>query len=125
MNWIILAWALTVSYVPDLADHIYDQRNVSGVDFYDCFAANLDVEARLWGHVRIYGSVETYMMYDSGFSFLPFRADYRAGAALYADGVELGVWHECDHGVNFTNRWYPWYGSDQTQVYLKISSGGW
>lgn len=118
---LVFSWFIMLGYVPDHVDSIYEGLRVKSVESNKSFVTTLGVEASIFEHMKLWGSVETYE-YSTGDSayFLPYRSDYMFGAAIYADGVEIGVKHECDHGVEYTNIPLPWYGSYETQVYLKI-----
>ena len=124
MNWLILSWALTASWLPSNNQGIAQQPVVSSqyVDSDGCFATKFEVQADVLSHTKLWASVETYETKDvASVGFLPFRADYVAGVALYAKGIELGVRHECDHGVEWSGSFVPWYWLNQTEVYVKIS----
>jgi hypothetical protein len=83
--------------------------------------ADIAVRAELFQHIRLWGSVETYMTPNSILSYNPYRSDYVIGAAAYFGPFELGVRHECDHGVSKATEWRPYYMKTETQIYLSIS----
>lgn len=124
MNWLILSWALTLGFVPSVDNSIINGLQVTGIGYSNVLEAQLDVSAVILGHLRLEGSAETYMLPPSdGWTFLPFRADYTFGAALFSGNFEVGLRHECDHGIEYTNDILPWYGSSETLVYVKITGG--
>lgn len=130
-SWLVLSWALTLGIVPQQVDVVAQgQMECADAIRTDMLTtvAELRVEARALDHIRLWGAMENYQ-YFSGFpeagsggtfGFLPFRADYTAGLAIFAGPIELGIRHECDHpvvaGVIRGN-----YLSMETQIYLTIS----
>jgi len=124
MNWLILSWALTAAWLP-LDDQGFLQQPIKSSQYIDsagCFSTKFEAQADVFSHAKLWASVETYESKESHtVYFEPFRADYIAGVALYAGGFEVGVKHECDHGVEWSSSFIPWYWLDQTEVYVKIS----
>ena len=125
MNWLILSWALTASWIPLDNQSIVQQKPVANtvINSSGCYSISLEARAEIMNHLKIWGEVETYEKInpDTKLSFMPFRADYLVGIALYAKGIELGISHECDHGVESQSFYVPWYYLTQTRVYVKIS----
>jgi hypothetical protein len=125
MNWLILSWALTMSWLPtDIQTIIqYPTGDHPIIESSGCYSINLEARADILKHMKIWGNVETYEKTnpDIILSFKPFRADYIVGMALYDKNIEAGIMHECDHGVESSQKFDPWYGLVQTRIYIKIS----
>jgi len=122
MKWLLLAYALTFSYVPHMDDIItWPGEGMDYVAYDNAYKIDVALEAKVFGFVRVYGNVDTYAMPDPDFGFRPFRADYRVGAELYAGAFSVGAWHECDHGVLTGPHPPKWYGKDITAIYVRIS----
>lgn len=122
MNWLVLSFALASGFVSGYDATVID----AGVGYEltvpsDAVFVDMSIEATILSHVRLWGNAETYMTPIGIASFNPYRADYGIGAALYWGIFEIGVKHECDHGVS-ARVWRPYYASGETQVYIKISS---
>jgi hypothetical protein len=128
-SWIILSWALVLGFVPEQAD-VVSKGNLTCVDAIrtdlTATVAELSVQADILRHFRLWGAMENYQYFSGfdsssgGLGFYPYRADYTAGAAIYADGIELGIRHECDHPV-VAGSTQGYYYSMETQIYIKIS----
>ena len=129
MNWIILGWALTFGYMPANTQAIINQNRYYGQDSFidnsNSYAIKLELSADILGHLKIWGSDETYMKSDFSHieygAFSPSEAHYRIGAYLYAKGIEVGIEHECDHGIEASYDIKPWYWGGYTEVYIKLS----
>lgn len=120
MQWLALSIALSVGMVPSLRDYIVPSENkVVGVEAYNAFFLTVSPEITLFDFMKIYGDIESYA-YDNknGLTYFPFRIDYVFGAAVFYDSWEFGVWHECDHGVEYTSGFKPWYAKSETKIYL-------
>ena len=122
MNWLILSWALTTAYLPVNTQAIYAPTGPSlGLANPGALSAELEQSAEDWGHVRAWGSVETFANFNAQIPrFIPFESVYIVGAALFANGVEAGVKLECSHGIE-SGPARPWYGAMSTAIYLKLS----
>jgi len=119
MSWLILSWALTIGYKPVYAQRIADQSNAFLI-YNNSLESTLSLQADMFNHFKVYTSIETYELYYSDLSFLPYRADYRIGIALYAKNIELGIYHECDHPVLYSADQVLGYGMNDTEVYIRI-----
>ena len=124
MNWIIFSWALSVAWMP-LNDQSFIQ-NLPAVslvmDYANGFSATLETRVDIASHIKAWTSVETYETPDGMFPYFnPYRGDYVIGAAIYSKGIEVGVRHECDHGIESHYVFIPYYSFDQTKIYVKIS----
>jgi hypothetical protein len=124
-SWLVLSWALTVGYVPAQYEILTSPLNTDTVENLRsgliATSAELGVNAEILKHFRLSASCETYQyLMPELFGFAPYRADYVFGAAIFADNIELGLRHECDHGVN-SGPIEGHYASLETQFYLKIS----
>jgi hypothetical protein len=122
VNWLVLSWALTAAWLPLNKQCLYDQAVIVSLNHSGAYSAKLELSADALDHLRAWGSVETFESANPIYSdFNPFAADYVAGVAIYARGIELGLRHECDHGVESRQSFSPWLGLEQTSVYLKLS----
>jgi hypothetical protein len=121
MSWLIVAWYLTLGIVPKQSETIYEQADVAVVKLLEtAYVAELGVNAEAFKCLRLYGSAEIYEYHGSGLSFLPYRGDFKIGAALFFGPIEIGIDHECDHGIVFTNQWLDKYGSSETRITVTI-----
>lgn len=125
MQWMILSWALTCGWLPASSDAIvYPGYNLFQIYHIDSISTKFEINADAWNHVRLWGSMETRESFTGGFisgAFAPYEGYFIAGAAIHVPGFEIGISHECDHGIDFTFSATPWISSGNTEVYVKIS----
>ena len=123
-SWIVLSWALTCGWLPMSGTCVVSATGVNGVGYLNAVSSKLEIQADIWQHARIFGSMETRetLSLDPSLGlFSPYEAYFVAGAALYAKGIEIGIIHECDHGIESSSDFIPWISSGGTEVYIKIS----
>lgn len=123
MNWLVLAFAISGGLVPSGGDAIVTAPSVGYVldAPSDALFVDMSVKADVFKHIRLWGNAESYMTPKTVMSFDPYRIDYVIGAAVYVGPLELGIRHECDHGVTKVTEWRPFYIKRETQVYLSVS----
>ncbi len=120
---------LLLSYLP-LYNVSVDtfQNGLSTVNFYNpqeiIFAQELGGEVSFLKITKVFGSVKTLTIPGPQVGyFSPFEANYKIGAAVFLDHIEIGVLHECDHPViaaPFTRK--VQLQREFTEVYLKLSA---
>lgn len=124
MQWFVLSWALTFGFIPSMDTGLMDPYNIQNdmiIVSDNAISSKIFLQADMFNHLLIWCSVKTYM-YPSDFPFFsPFRDDYSCGLALYSKGIELGIWHECDHGVETGIYSANWLAADTTEIYIKFS----
>jgi hypothetical protein len=123
MNWIVLAWALTTSYLPVNTQAIVYPTGLDAVGALDSFSVKMEVSARAFNHLRAWGSMEAYESATENLwlGFKPYRSDFIAGIAIYSKGIELGMTHECDHGIESDVGYEPWFWGSRMAIYLRLS----
>ena len=122
MNWLLLSWALTTSFLPANVQAVFTPLgNSTVIATPGSFSAEIELSAEAYNHLRVWGSVETFAFFNAAVvRFNPFEADYIVGAALFSKGIEAGVKLECWHGVQ-CDQPRAWYGTMSTAIYLKLS----
>jgi hypothetical protein len=123
-SWIVLSWALTVGWLPSSGVAIVDTNNSTAIVNQNTFSSKFEISAEAINHIRVWGSAETRESFDNSGTlglFNPYEAYYRFGTAIYSKGIEVGIEHECAHGIEagYTNR--PWLWSGYTNIYVKVS----
>jgi hypothetical protein len=121
LSWLVLSWALTLGWLPTSGRVFVGLPGDPGLLYQDTYSTKFELSAEALNHLRVWGSVETLEGADGIASFMPYEAYYRAGAALYARGFEVGIEHECDHGIEASYQDNPWYWGGYTEIYIKIS----
>ena len=123
MTWLILLWSLSVGYIPLDSKAVVNPDVGQLTSFHtNAISTELSVTAEVLKHLRFFAGVETLAIPQSYTSYVPFEAYYTIGASLYTKNLELGIKHECDHGVESSVTSLPWYGSNSTEVYLKLTA---
>jgi hypothetical protein len=127
MQWLVLSWALTCGYLPSSQSAVVfpgTHANVYSIDYRDTFSTKFEVSAEALNHLRIWGSAETRENISANIGlgfFSPYQAYYIGGISLYAKGIEIGISHECDHGISSDVLASPWLGGGSTEIFVKIS----
>jgi hypothetical protein len=126
MQWLVLSWALTCGWLPMSATSIvYPGDTIYGIGGANAISTKMELTAEAWNHLRAWSSIETReVLQPSDFSlglFSPYEAYFIAGMALYANNIEIGISHECDHGIETTLDLAPWISNGQTEIYIKLS----
>ncbi len=124
---LVLAWSLTASYLPEYGTQALNSlksMSLAGVeDRKGSYTFEVAGEARIWDHLRLYGSIKTLASSKPGnpAAFQPWQSNYRVGAEVYSGGLALGVGHECDHPVISDFQVYGVFGHTETRLYIRIS----
>ena len=119
LSWLIVSWGLTVGYKPLYDQGISEQSNAFLV-YNNPIETTLSLQADVVSHLKVYTSIESYELINTPISYFPYRSDYKIGLALYTKQIEIGVYHECDHPVLYSADQIVGYGSNDTEVYIKI-----
>jgi hypothetical protein len=123
MQWLTLAWALTFGFMPSQNDSFFGEGRRIGLEHKDVIAVNLELDATYMEHLHFFGGVKTYAVQSPESMLLaPYRADYTAGIFIRVGPLDLGVSHECDHGVEAGTFVEPWYGNSETTLFVRLSS---
>jgi len=122
MQWLALSWALTVGFLPMQTDGIVRDDGAVAISAPEnALAATFELDAVAWDHFRAWGKMRSYEEFSfSHLYMVPWRIDYSIGAEVFYGPIALGVWHECDHGVDSHLRARPWYSRGTTEVYVSI-----
>lgn len=131
MNISILAisWFLSFGFVPSQTDVVGDSFVTIPAQEMPATVAEIGLSVKILDRLTIYGSIENYQLTNDFTSFLPYRADYKAGASLeIIKGLTINATHECDHPVIFSygpgKEDYEYtYMSSETQFFIKIQGG--
>jgi hypothetical protein len=111
-----------MGYLPMQNDAIISTKNVSEIIAPEnALATTLYFEARAFDCFKAWTSMRSYeeFSYDRIY-MVPWRIDFTVGAEVYYGPFALGVWHECDHGVDSWGAMHPWYSRGTTEIYLSI-----
>jgi hypothetical protein len=111
------------------ADRVSISNPATGAYAYigkdNAIATTLSLSAYALGHIRIDTSIETHetIVKDASINgmFQPYEAYFRLGAAIYTKNIEVGILHECDHGIETAGRPEPFLGGGFTSIYVKLS----
>jgi hypothetical protein len=125
-SWLILAWSLTLGYMPTNYSEI-SGPGYSGSQLLNsrCIDTNLALEARAFGHFRVATEVQTFAFpaspnFNPLLGFYPFESQYRIAFELYSKHLVLGIRHECDHPT-LSSRWdSPQLLGTKTEAYLTL-----
>jgi hypothetical protein len=126
MQWLILSWALTVGWLPVSGVGIVNPltQDMVGVGTLNAFSTKFELNAYVLNHIRIYGSTETRETINclsvAGL-FKPYEDYFVAGVSVYAKNIEVGLMHECDHGVEGSIDPTRYVTAGYTEIYFKIS----
>jgi hypothetical protein len=123
LNWLVLSWALSAGMVPEYGVGVTKGINeVSYAAPDNSFFTDLSLKATLWKYVELAAGVKTYEYPDTAvqFTFDPYEAVYIAKAALVFDNFEVGLRHECDHGIESGTEIRPWVAEYKTEIYVTI-----
>jgi len=129
MSWLVLSWALTLGMSPGSSGVGIVDPNYLGREYKvfndNAISTKLEIEAAAWSHLRAWGSMEIKSTIDSNMStmgaFSPYEGYFIAGLAFYVKGFEVGIKHECDHGIESLAKPVLWVTSGGTDIYVKIS----
>jgi hypothetical protein len=127
MQWLVLSWALTCGWLPNSETAIIypgTHAEVHGIWNYNTVSTKVELNAELFNHLKIWSSVKTREGFNSDISmglFSPYEAYFIGGVAIHSFGFEIGISHECDHGIEYDVGPNPWISNGQTEVYVKIS----
>jgi hypothetical protein len=121
MHWFIVAWALSVGYLP--SDFSCKSTPTAAQLIYDdskSYSLDLALELRAFSHLRAYGDIETFAYQRSILGYCPVESQYRVGFELYSCNFALGIRHECDHPT-ISNPWpKAQLLGEKTELYLTI-----
>jgi hypothetical protein len=126
MQWLTLAWALTFGFMPSQNDSFFtpEGRRV-GIEHENAIVVDLELDATFMEHVHFFGGVKTYAVQSPESMLLsPYRADYTFGVFGRIGPLDIGVSHECDHGVESGPVAETWYGNTETTLFFRLSSRG-
>lgn len=122
MNWIILAAALEVGWMP-LGDFVMHDPP-SQISITGSFYVDMEVRAEVFDHLFLGGEVKTLMYkIGDGYYFMPERMLYQFTAGIFVDNFEIGIRHYCTHPIQpYLWQWNGparWEGSYE-EVYLRV-----
>jgi len=124
MKWLIFSWALVTGYLPYNSQEITQGAEGVSMNNPGSYSTTFFFSADVIQHFKVWGSIETFMMFDevdTNGTFYPFEDYYKIGAAVYWKFLEIGVEHECDHGVLYSNQDQTWLGGGYTKFYLRVA----
>ena len=122
MTWLILSWAITLSFYPSTLPNSSIPSNLEA----DCpgfYSSSLDLYFNAFDHLRVYTDWTAYALSAGNGFFYPYRIDYTFGIGLHTRSLELGIRHECDHPTLFFEG-QPFRKVDlssETMLYLRLS----
>ena len=121
MHVFILAWALTLGYLPIDDSYLSSFQGTRQILQNDnAYSVDLSLELRALEHLRIYGDVKTYAEKGTLYSYYPFESEYRIGIELYSRNVRLGIRHECDHPTVSDAFQAPQILAQKTEIYFTL-----
>ena len=127
LSWLMVSWAFTFGYLPCDGSTIVEPSNaIYGQVFHeDAIATKFELSAEAFNHLRISSSIETREVYNGQVSslgaFSPYEGYFKLGAAFYGKSWEVGISHECDHGIQASNVPSAWLWAGNTELYIKLS----
>jgi hypothetical protein len=127
LPWITLAWSLTFGYLPIDSTVIVEQNRpgYASVITNNAISSKMESSLSFFDHARIFGSMETHETLNPSPSingaFTPYEGYFRAGASIYGKFWEIGIVHECDHGIDGSDVIRPWLWAGYTQFFITLS----
>jgi hypothetical protein len=125
MNWIILAFALEVGWMPQGDFLMHEPTSI--VTLEGMFYVDFEARATLFGFLFAGGEVKTIMWGVGWNNYSPERMLYQFNAGIRLDPLELGWRHYCTHPMwTYLQSWNGtarWEGSYE-EVYLRLEIGG-
>jgi len=123
MNWLVLAMALEVGWMP-LGDFV--MREPPGfVSVTGSFYVDMEARATAFGFLFVGGEVKTFMWhYEGEYSFAPERMLYQFNAGVTWGPVEIGYRHFCTHPISVYLSWpgKALYEGAYEEVYLRLET---
>lgn len=96
MNWIALAFALELGWMPNGDFLMYDPP--SFVSVAGSYYTELEMRATAFGFLFVGGSVKSFVwLYEGEYTFAPERELYEFEAGLTRGPLEVGFRHYCTH----------------------------
>jgi hypothetical protein len=122
MQWLVLSWALTIGYLPMQTDSIVNGAETVHLPAPEnAIATTFELDAVAFDHLRAWGKMRSYESFAFDRLYMvPWRIDFSIGAEVFYGPFALGVWHECDHGVDSSRYMKPWYSRGTTEIYIAI-----
>jgi hypothetical protein len=123
MNWLVLSWALTIGYLPLQNDMIYTGKTTAQIIAPEnALATSMYFEAQAFDCFKAWTVMRSYEEFSYNKIYMvPWRIDFSVGAELFYGPFAIGVWHECDHGVDsHANYLEPYYARGTTEIYISI-----
>jgi hypothetical protein len=123
MNWLALAFALELGWLPK-GDFLMHDPSAS-ITLAGTFYVDMEVRATAFGFLFVGGEVKTFVWKyaDGGYYFTPERMLYQFNAGISRGPVEVGFRHFCIHPVQaFLLSWdgpARWEGGYE-EVYLRL-----
>ena len=97
MTWLALFFAFEMGVVPQVGIIAYPEPFEHDVIEWGVLYTQLEMEALLFGHVFLGGSVRTYVLPTEGIDFSPRSSVYDFHAGLRWRMLEAGWRHRCFH----------------------------
>jgi hypothetical protein len=127
LSWLILSWSLTLGYIPLDNPTMFQAsgENIQSICNEGVLSTELALKAEAFNHIRLSTSIESRETKSEKSilfgAFDPYEAYFKLGFCCYFNNFEIGITHECDHGIEAPNTPRPWLSNGNTNLYLKFS----
>jgi len=97
MNWLVLGWFITCSFVPQNQAVLKDYNGTAYIETSGSYENVLGLSLTTFDVFKIWTELDTYAVENSILSYSPFQSNYRIGAAMIVDPFIIEINHECIH----------------------------
>ena len=97
MNWLVLGWFITCSFVPQNESMIKDYKNEAFIEYNNSYENVLGLSLTAFDAFKIWTELDTYAIQNNALSYSPFQSNYRVGASISIDPFIVEINHECIH----------------------------
>jgi hypothetical protein len=94
-NLIVMAWLLSLGFVPNSSLQTSD----GSIKASNCLVQTMGMGFYLANCIYIYSTVEIRETKSREIYFDPFRSDFLIGGSVYYKNLSIGVSHECNHDI--------------------------
>lgn len=122
LNALVFSWFLTFGWVPQ-QDSVVGNQVASLEQSRTATVSEIGVSAEI-DRMFIFGaSVESFQYFNTAFSYLPYRADYKIFGEIKLNSfTSVIAEHECDHPVKYVIGAHEQesYMASATKIYIKF-----
>ena len=97
MNWLVLGWFVTCSFVPQNESLVKDSIRTAFVENNNSYESVVGLSLTAFDIFKIWTELDTYVDMNNIISYSPYQSNYRAGAAIAIDPFIIEISHECIH----------------------------